>query len=62
VLLPRDRDAEAFLGVDEVVVIVGADLELHPVDLSGEASAVGGAVEVGGVGLAGYLEVARIDI
>ena len=43
-LLPGHGDAEAFLGLDEVVVIVGADVELHPVDLPGEPTVSGRVV------------------
>jgi len=32
--LPGHRDAEALVGVDEVVVVVGAGVELDPVDLA----------------------------
>ena len=42
--LPGHCDAHAFLGVDEVVVIVAAEVDLHPVDLSGEPAALGGVV------------------
>ena len=52
-LLPGHRDADAFLRVDEVVVVVDADVELDPVDLSGEAAAIGGVV--GGHGCAGLV-------
>ena len=30
-LLPGHGDAEAFFGVDEVVVVVGAEVDLDPV-------------------------------
>ena len=33
-LLPRHRDAESLLRVDEVVVVVVAEVDLHPVDLA----------------------------
>ena len=38
-LLPRHRQVEPFLGRDEVVVAVLADVELNPLDLAGEAVA-----------------------
>ena len=44
VSLPRHGDPEPFLGVDEVVVVVDADVELHPVDLACESAGVGGVV------------------
>ena len=37
-------DAEAFLGVDEVVVVVLADADLDPADLAGEPTALCGVV------------------
>jgi hypothetical protein len=40
--LPGHGDAESFLGVDEVVVIVGAEIDLYPVDLAGEPTATSG--------------------
>jgi hypothetical protein len=43
-LLPGDGDAKAFLGVDQVVVVVLAEIDLHPVDLAGEPAAGGGVV------------------
>ena len=43
-LLPSHGDAQAFLGVDEVVVVILAEIDLHPVDLAGEPAAVGGVV------------------
>jgi hypothetical protein len=43
-LLPDHGDAEAFLGVDEVVVVVTAEVELDPVDLAGEPAAAGAVV------------------
>src|SRR4051812_19221376 len=39
--LPGDGDAEPLLRGDEVVVVVVTGVELHPVDLPGEAAAVG---------------------
>ena len=36
-LLASHGDPPAFFGGDEVVVVVGADVELHPVDRAGEA-------------------------
>ena len=38
--LPRHGDAETFFGIDEVVVVVVAEIELHPVDLAGEPARV----------------------
>jgi hypothetical protein len=38
-LLPRHRKVEPFLGCDEVIVAVLADIQLHPLDLTGEAVA-----------------------
>ena len=35
-LLPRHCDAQALIGIDEVVVIVHSNIELHPADLTGE--------------------------
>ncbi len=35
-LLPRHREVEPLLGRDQVVVAVLADVELHPLDLTGE--------------------------
>src|SRR4051812_2249369 len=43
-LLPGHGDAETFFGVDEVVVVVGAEIDLDPVDLAGEPAAVSGVV------------------
>jgi hypothetical protein len=37
-LLPGHGYAEAFVGVDEVVVVVVANVDLYPVDLAGEAA------------------------
>jgi hypothetical protein len=37
-LLPGQGNAEALLGVDQVVVVVGAEVDLHPVDLALEAA------------------------
>jgi hypothetical protein len=47
-LLPGHSDAQAFLGVDEVIVIILAKIELHPVDLAGEPAAVRGVVRADG--------------
>jgi hypothetical protein len=33
-LLLRHRDSEAFVGVDEVVVVVVTEIDLDPVDLA----------------------------
>src|SRR4029453_7726262 len=52
-LFPGHSDAEAFVGVDEVVVIIFAEIDLHPVDLAGEPAAVHGVV--GGNGGAGFV-------
>ena len=58
-LLPGHGDAEAFVGVDEVVVVVGAEVELDPVDLAGEPAVLGGVV--GGDGGAGLVaDVGRL--
>ena len=35
-LLPRHRQFETLLGRDEMVVVVAADIDLHPVNLAGE--------------------------
>src|SRR4026209_1572662 len=43
-LLPSHGDAQALLGVDEVVVVVVTELDLHPVDRSGEAAGLGRVV------------------
>ena len=43
-LLPGHGDAQPLVGVDEVVVVVVAEVDLHPVDLAGEAAAVRGVV------------------
>src|SRR3954468_11282528 len=43
-LLTRHRDAEPLLWIDEVVVVVRTYIELHPVDLAGEAAALGGVI------------------
>ena len=52
VLLPGHGDAEAFVGVDEVVVVVVAEVDLDPVDLAGEPAGGGGVVgRDGGAGL-----------
>ncbi len=45
-LLPRHGDPEPFLGVDEVVMIIFAEIELHPVDLAGEPAVACGVVGV----------------
>ena len=37
-LLPGHRDPEPFVRVDEVVVVVVAEVDLHPVDPAGEAA------------------------
>jgi hypothetical protein len=37
-------DAEAFLAIDEVVVVVLADVDLDPADLAGEPTALCGVV------------------
>jgi len=42
-LLSRHRDREPVLGFDEVILAVVADVDLHPVDLTGKLVA-GGAV------------------
>src|SRR4030095_16800830 len=46
VLLPRHGDAEAFLGRDVMIGILGvvAEIDLHPVDLSVEPAGVSGVV------------------
>jgi hypothetical protein len=41
--LPCHRDREPVLGLDEVIVTVVADVDLHPIDLTGELIS-GGAV------------------
>jgi hypothetical protein len=38
-LLPRHRKVEPLLWCDEVIVAVLADIQLHPLDLTGEAVA-----------------------
>ncbi len=45
-LLPRHRDAEAFVGVDVVVGVLGvlAQVDLHPVDRAAEPAGVSGVV------------------
>ncbi len=40
-LLLAHGDLEPLLGGDEMVVVVGSDVELHPVDLPGEPALVG---------------------
>src|SRR6478609_3586975 len=40
-LLACHRQVESFLGGDEVVVVVVADIDLHPVDFAGEPVAGG---------------------
>jgi len=58
-LLAGHGDAEAFVGVDEVVVVVVAEVELDPVDLSGEPAAAGAVV--GGDSGAGFVaDVGRL--
>jgi hypothetical protein len=58
-LLPCHGDAEAFIGVDEVIVIVVAEVDLDPVDLGDEPAAPRGVV--GGDGRAGFVaDVGRL--
>src|SRR6476469_665684 len=52
-LLAGHGDAEAFVGVDVVVVVVGAEVDLDPVDLAGESAGFGGVV--GADGCAGFV-------
>src|SRR3954468_14250962 len=40
-LLKGRGDPDPFVGVDVVVVVVAADVELHPVNLAGEAARPG---------------------
>jgi hypothetical protein len=39
--LPRHRESETLLGGDQVVVIVRADVDLHPFDFTGELEPAG---------------------
>jgi len=43
--LPGHGDAEPLVRVDEVVVVVVAEVDLHPSDLAGEPAGAGGVVE-----------------
>ena len=43
-LLPGHGDPEAFLRIDEVVMIILAKIELHPVDLACEPAVARGVV------------------
>src|SRR4051794_40986487 len=43
-LLLGHGDAQSLVGVDEVVVVVVAEVELHPVDLAGEPAGPRGVV------------------
>jgi hypothetical protein len=44
VLLPRHGDPEPLLGIDGVVVIILAQIELHPVDLAREPAVARGVI------------------
>jgi hypothetical protein len=60
-LLPRHGDAEAFVAVDEVIVVVLAEVDLHPVDPAGEPAGRGGVVAADrGAGLVADVESASV--